>query len=51
MCTVAGVGAEGTAWEQGLSDRDEGDTEGQGGPPDLVCVREKGWGPALESGL
>ena len=51
ICTVAGVGAGGTAREQGLSDRDEGDTGGQGGPPDLVCVREKGWGPALESGL
>ena len=46
MCTVAGVGAGGTAREQGLSDRDDGETEGQGGPPpDLVCVRERGWGP------
>ena len=52
MCTVAGVGAGGTAREQGLSDRDDGETEGQGGPPPTWSVSGKGAGvPALESGL
>lgn len=51
MCTVAGVGAGGTAREQGLSDRGDGETEGQGGPP-TSSVSEKGAGvSALESGL
>ena len=44
MCTVAGVGAGGTAREQGLSNRDDGETEGQGGPPRPSLCQGKGLG-------